>query len=55
MYDESFEDLFVDWRDVEREVMEKDTILYGSLDGLYPQTELIREAIRQYHGKDLIS
>ena len=47
MYDETFDDLFVDWRDVEREVMGKDTILYGSLDGLYPQTELIRELTKE--------
>ena len=47
MYDETFDDLFVDWRDVEREVMGKDTILYGSLDGLYPQTKLIRELTKE--------
>ena len=39
----TFDDILIDWRDVYAEVAERETCLYGSLDGLYPKDGLIRE------------
>ena len=39
----NFDDTLIDWRDVYAEVTERETCLYGSLDGLYPKDGLIRE------------